>query len=73
MLHVSLPCLVATDKKRDTREYWDARLTRMGLSMEAGRHDWLAFGHRVSDLDFDGRKTYPTGETEEVIEWPISL
>lgn len=69
-----MPIVMATDKRRDTEEYWEARLTRMGLSVESGRHDWLAFGHIVSDLDFDGRKTYTQdGESQELTEWPLSL
>jgi len=76
--------MMANDKRRDTREYWEARLKRMGLSMSAGEGvawqdgkpvRWLSYGHTVTDLDFDGRNTYtPTaGEIEERQEWPISL
>jgi hypothetical protein len=63
-----------TDKRRSTQAYWDARLTRMGLSPERGRHDWLVYGHLVSALDYDGVKTYTTAaDIEENQEWPISI
>lgn len=71
-----MPNCMATDKRRDSQKYWEARLTRMGFSVEAGRHDWLSFGHVATDLDFDGRKTYTaaqTGESSELTEWPVSL
>lgn len=65
---------MATDKRRDTVSYWEARLQRMGLGMESGHVDWITYGHVVSDLDFDGQKTYPlTGEREVVTDWPLSL
>ncbi len=55
---------------------WEARLKKMGLSMERG-HDphRLTYGHMVADLDWDGKVTYtpPTGERLENDEWPISL
>ena len=80
--------MMANDKRRDTLTYWEARLKRMGLSMEAGQAvtpdksqpggflRWLEYGHTVKDLDFDGRKTYrvlPSGESLELGEWPVSL
>src|SRR6202049_3098795 len=65
---------MATDKRRDSLEYWNARLTRMGLGHEAGSHRWLRYGHRVSELDCDGVKTYTAPEEiEDRNEWPISL
>ena len=66
---------MATDKRRDTQTYWEARLKRMNLDMETGRDSWLSYGHDVAKLDTDGRKTYtvPTGEVEDNQEWPISL
>lgn len=69
------PRVMATDKRRDTGAYWEARLQRMGLGMETGHLDWISYGHVVSDLDFDGRTTYPsTGERSEIAtEWPLSL
>jgi hypothetical protein len=65
---------MATDKRRDTAQYWEARLKRMGLTVERAGPDWLIYGHDVSKLDTDGRKTFVpiTGETEE-LEWPMSL
>lgn len=70
-----MPNCMASDKRRDSQKYWDDRLTRMGLSAEAGRHGWLAYGHVATDLDFDGRKTYTKekdGESSE-LDWPLSL
>lgn len=87
---------MASDKRRDTPEYWEARLKRMGLTIDAGEGvawltpkerrklgtecedgkpvRWLQYGHTVTDLDFDGRETYPlTGEGERLKEWPQSL
>lgn len=68
-----MPLCMASDKRRDSAEYWESRLVRMGLSAEAGRHTWLAYGHTVTGLDVDGRKTYSAGEIEGQQEWPISL
>lgn len=65
---------MATDKRRDSGKYWEERLQRMGLGMESGHVDWISYGHVITELDFDGRKTYPsTVEGEEVSEWPLSL
>lgn len=63
------------------RKHWENRLTRMGLSMEAGRvydsdgKDVIVYGHRLADLDWDGRMTYmpPKGERLEDEGWSISL
>lgn len=66
---------MASDKRRDTQQYWDARLKRMGMDVEVGTPHWLFYGHDVTKLDTDGRKLYvPTdgGRTEEN-EWPQSL
>lgn len=66
--------MMASDKRRDTQEYWDARLARMNLGTERGRPTWLDYGYRVNDLDFDGVRTYSTAnEIEDRQEWPISL
>lgn len=75
--------MMASDKQRSTPEYWEKRLRRMGLSMEAGTPRVpgskghvriLTYGHKVSALDFDGVRTYATAEDVEVNqEWPISL
>ena len=46
------------------REQWEARLTRMGLSMERGRHDWLTYGHIVSEIDYDGVNVYAKKERQ---------
>jgi hypothetical protein len=58
--------------------YWEARLKRMHLTMDAGSHigtETICYGHSVLDLDYDGRITYkpPTGERLDNKEWPISL
>lgn len=55
--------------------YWDTKLALYGLTEDAGRKDWISYGHEVTQLDTDGRKTYkPTaGESLEHEEWPISL
>lgn len=50
--------------KASTPEYWDRLLTRNGLSMERGHAKWLSYGHKLSDLDFDGVRTYATAKTE---------
>lgn len=57
--------MMASDKKRQTPQYWEVRLHRMGLGMDEGTPHWLSYGHRVSDLDFDGNKTYPTTDKAE--------
>lgn len=66
---------MATDKRRDTPQYWEARLKRMDLDADRGRPSWLSFGHEVTKLDTDGRKTYVADDAErmEVNEWPQSL
>ena len=64
-------------KTRDARaaKEWEARLERMGLGMEVGTsigHQKITYGHRVKDLDFDGRiaSVPKTGESLEQDEWP---
>ena len=54
---------------------WDAQLKRLGLTMDAGRANWLTYGHMIADLDFDGRVAIVpiTGESLERDEWPLSL
>lgn len=55
---------------------WEARLKRMGLTMDAGHNRAvITYGHMVTDLDWDGKVTYtpPTGERLDNEEWPISL
>lgn len=66
---------MASDKRRDTPAYWEARLQRMRLGMETGHVDWISYGHEVTKLDTDGRKTFApiAGEIEDVSEWPLSL
>jgi hypothetical protein len=66
---------MASDKRRDTPAYWDARLKRMNLDADRGRPSWLSYGHQVTELDTDGRKTYnvKAGESLELVEWPLSL
>lgn len=57
-------------------QYWNDKLKGFGLTEDAGRKEWLSYGHVVNDLDFDGRNTYKptTGERLETEdEWPISL
>jgi hypothetical protein len=63
------------DKRRDTAAYWEARLKRMGLTVDAGRANWIDYGHSVLKLDYDGRIAYVAdpGESLERGEWPISL
>ena len=63
-------------KAKDSLDYWDARLKRMGCSMEAGRkigNMSLTYGHDVLTMDYDGRRTYQTGERLDFEEWPVSL
>lgn len=67
--------MMATDKRRDTKAYWEARLKRMDLDAERGRPSWLQYGHDVHKLDTDGRTTYAVTaeDIEDRQEWPISL
>lgn len=66
--------MMATDKRRDSQEYWEARLSRMNLGAQRGRPTWLDYGYTVTDRDFDGVKTYTTvSDVEENQEWPVSL
>lgn len=63
---------------RTDPEYWETRLKRMGITMDAGRKigsESITYGHMVADLDFDGKVTYrpPIGERLDNAEWPISL
>ena len=63
---------------RQQPEYWEAKLKRMGLTLEAGRKigsESITYGHMVRTLDWDGRVTYepPTGERLDNEEWPISM
>jgi hypothetical protein len=64
---------MASDKKRDSPAYWEARLKRMGLCMNAGYNpNWLSYGHSVTELDTDGRKTFTVDESREskgLSEW----
>lgn len=60
-----MPYRMASDKRRDKQGYWEARLTRMGLSAEAGRHNWLVYGHIATELDYDGRKTFTAAQSRE--------
>jgi hypothetical protein len=57
------------------QEYWEGMLKRYGLTADAGRVNWLEYGHRVLDLDYDGRIAYrpKTGESLDGNEWPQSL
>lgn len=68
---------MASDKRRDSPEYWEARLKRMGLDADRGRPTWLSYGHSVTDLDTDGRKLYPVTDLKtdlsEGFEWPVSF
>jgi hypothetical protein len=57
----------------DTTAYWEARLKRAGLSMEAGRSELISYGFTLKDLDFDGRNVRPTTADLERDEWPVSL
>ena len=68
--HKTVCVLSASDPK-----YWERLLTRSHLSMESGHHKWLDYGHRVSELDYDGARTYRVLDqvTEHGDEWPISL
>lgn len=64
--------------QRGSQVFWEAKLKRMGLTMEAGRKigsESLTYGHMVADLDWDGKVTYepPQGERLDNGEWPISL
>lgn len=57
---------------------WEARLKAAGLSMEAGRREWISYGFTTAELDFDGRRivrpiTQGLGEGLETSEWPVSL
>jgi hypothetical protein len=63
------------NKRRDNLAYWEARLKRMGLTPDAGRVDWITYGHDTARMDFDGRHVFvpPTGESLELDEWPLSL
>lgn len=56
--------------------YWEARLKRMGLSMERG-HDphVITYGHKIEDFGIlEGRVVYspPTGERTDTGECVIS-
>lgn len=67
--------VMTTDKRRDTAAYWEARLQRMDLDMGRGHVNWIDYGHDITQLDTDGRKTYEStdGERTEIAEWPQSL
>lgn len=67
-------CKVKKPKQADL-DHWEARLKRMGLTMDAGRAGFITYGHMVADLDFDGRIAVvpATGERLDENEWPISL
>lgn len=75
---IHLPCfgvyMMATDKRRNSAQYWEDRLKRMDLDADRGRPSWLSYGHEVAKLDTDGRKTYvSTAGDEDFTEWPLSL
>ncbi len=62
--------------ERGTQAFWDARLKRMGLGLDAGqRADLVTYGHMIRDLDWDGKILYtpPIGERLDDSEWPVSL
>jgi len=65
--------------KRQTPEYWEAKLKRMGLSMNRGRSigvEDLTYGHLIEHFGaFEGSIVFdpPTGERLDNDEWPISL
>jgi hypothetical protein len=64
------------NKRRDTSAYWEARLKRMGLTVDAGRAEWISYGHDTARMDFDGRHVFVpaiSGESLELDEWPLSL
>lgn len=67
--------MMASDKRRQSPEYWEARLKRMNLEMGRGHVNWIDYGHDIKHLDTDGRRTYVsvTGEREDLAEWPISM
>ncbi len=67
--------VMASDKRRDTARYWEARLERMNLDMGRGHVNWIDYGHDITKLDTDGRRSYEStaGEQEDVREWPQSL
>lgn len=66
--------MMASDKRRQSLEYWETRLKRMDLDMGRGHVNWIDYGHDIKKLDTDGRKTYSiAGEHEECSEWPLSL
>jgi hypothetical protein len=54
-------------------EYWEAQLKRYGLTTDAGFVKWIDYGHRVIDLDFDGRIAYKPNAGEMETEWPQSM
>ena len=76
-------CKAKTKRQRYKRaegaaqEYWEARLKKAGLTMDTGWNpDWLTYGHRIADLDFDGITTYAVKQIGEGLDngdWPISL
>ena len=62
--------------KTSNPAYWEGRLKRMGLTEDAGRANWIDYGHSVLSLDWDGRIAYRvdnSGESLERGEWPVSL
>jgi len=67
--------IVRGDKRRDSLQYWEKRLQRMGLGMEAGHVDWIEYGHLVNELDYDGKTAFRprTERVRECDEWPVSL
>jgi hypothetical protein len=38
--------------RADQSTYWDARLAKIGLGMDAGRRNWIDYGYTLADLDF---------------------
>jgi len=65
---------MASDKRRESQQYWEARLKRMNLDIDRGRLKWLCYEHITGPLpDFDGKRTYTAQDVEDLNEWPISL
>lgn len=57
-----MPLCKGKTKKRTEKQVadeWEARLKRMGLTMEAGRSEFLNYGLGSDGRDFDGREFVP--------------
>jgi hypothetical protein len=64
--------MMASDKRRDTPAYWEARLQRMGLGMESAHVDWITYGFSVNERDQLDKHTvnaYHAGEKAQRDEW----